>query len=733
MPRKQLSFFEALFSPKITSRQGLAMNSVDLPPEMNNEETKKKWLATFEDWQQKAEAVEISSPKYSDTLIQNLVLGNLLSDKVITPDFVTEFGKLPGSSGIGVSKETIVSNFFSNTMKNDTRLNMSFARSGVATARENVKNMIASDDSKAITDTLKNAIRIYSRQLMTYNSINASTWRETVYRFSELADAIREAGLNEDELGLNQFIKDKLSICKKICDVTDKVEDYEKDLPKDSNAIVDDNLRKNRIYLEAAATLNEKLKNEFIHIREALNIPQEISGDFIAYSEATDAKMLSRETLTETEKYILENGIETLIDDYSEKLENKYRDQPLTRGSERMTSSLNDVTAVHTDIPSLVEGLNDLTQYLDKFKGVRKDLDSAIDSFSQHLKNISSDTENISYEDMSVLIQEATMLRMYGDNWTNTDFSELINDIAHPEDYTQSSKMEWSYKGVPIGQLTALSGAETQLADVFTDALKDVPPQKSFKEFNNEMLQLGSMLEADTSAFSNNSREYSNLCDMLKLYNNSEPGNRKNRIEKVLKTAVEYARHVGDTPKNDRQARRLELCNKIISNCRDMCFSSRYRKAVELDKARENDVFKDGVKESKIKNSVDLLNNLGNVSMTVGGSPEFKTLSDSIKDLVLSEKKMAKDGMDAKLYKEKLEAVSKAAADYAKKKEGEQGKKYMQGGTRDNARYMFAMDVLGYTKAQVGNIPQPKATETTNAAKTVEKTDVREKSVSPVV
>ena len=307
MPKKQTGLYEALFAPKITSREGVIMDKTGTA---HTPEEKAEVLALYEKWQSESEAIEIDPGKYPEAFIQSLVFGNLLSDKSISDEMVEEFTRLPGSSGIGGSRDTLILNFSEATLDGDDRINMQFIRSAVPKARQLTKQMVESGDEKAMMDTIRHAVNIYALSVSDYNGSSYKHWHETVYRFDELVKAIDQMGIDHESVGLSQLVMNRLQISKSLSDAWAEKRELKDGLPKSDELDGDD---KEKLFrAEAIGAIQRKLENDRKSITYAYSVVAEIANDTAEFVSMSGRKF-AESPLTEFEKHLLEKGTEAVI------------------------------------------------------------------------------------------------------------------------------------------------------------------------------------------------------------------------------------------------------------------------------------------------------------------------------------------------------------------------------------------------------------------------------------
>ena len=579
MPRKQFGFFESSFAPEITNRDGVEMHAVSDSTSEDNAEKYREW---YRKWQSEAESIRIPAGQLPEAFVEALVFGKLMSDEVIDKKMVEDFKVLPGSSGIGSSKESIVSNFFCNTVTKDKRINMQFIRSGVPKARQLVKEMVESGNRDAMLETVKTAVQIYGRNVAAFGTIETDYWNEAVYRFDELAQAIDAMGIDRESVGFDRRLQEKLAVSRQVSDLCNEMKDIQTSVPE-TGVLTGEN-REKKIRAEAIMTVLKRLNNDHHGIADAYSVAGTTYGDVAENLNEGEARALEA-PLTALENRILANGAESIIQEYVQTLTAKYEGMDITSKEpvSFATSSLIDETEGHTLTNALWDGMAKYDGFFDRMTGINNNIDKRIEKIKSLRTKFAADPDNISYEDFLELKINVERLNNYATSWEQklNAISEDDDDI--PKDITFDSHGNALYKGVNPAELHAISFTGGALDKVSLDEIKNSPPQRTYSQFKNDMTRLANEFIADTSSFSKNSEEYKDLCEALQKFIKPGNGRTLDEMREIFTLAMDYSEHVGDRPRNDRQARRLALCNEIVRNVSEMQLDRRLRKAIALD------------------------------------------------------------------------------------------------------------------------------------------------------
>lgn len=579
MPRKQYGFYESVFAPEITTRDGVEMEKVDalLTPEKAERQRR-----LYEEWQSGAEAVKIPANGLPVPFIENLVFGALLSDKVIDEKFVEDFGDLTGSSGIGSTRNSMVANFFSNTVDKDDRINMQYIRSGIPKARQLVKEMLEKGDVNAMEAALKNAVSAYVPAISAYGGINSLTWNESVYRFDSLVTCLQERGIDLASIGIDQRAMDKLNISRQVSDLWNESKDIESSISK--NDVLTGADREKRIRAEAIATLFTKLGVEHHDIADAYGAADQTYGDIAQNLERSEKKALNA-PLTKTERTILEKGAEALIAEYTATLTAKYAGKEITASNPVQFgyTTLNEETAPATNTRALWEGMKDYDKMFDSLRGGIPEVDRRMDIVKRLNEKISADPDHVEFRDVWDLRFNVERLHHVGDSYDQLLEGYSPGDENLPPEITFDSKKNAFYNGKDPSKLQGMTGAAFRLDKIDLNELHGAPFLRSYTEFMTELSSLGDTLAADTGMFSKNSGEYNSLCRAMRALKTVKPEKAQNALIDLMHTASDYIEHVGDTPKNARQARRLEISKKIEDICIEMKVTARLDAAKKLD------------------------------------------------------------------------------------------------------------------------------------------------------
>jgi len=237
---------KALFAP-VTNGKDAYVNMSSI---VDRETSSIKTL--LDKWQKETDEITIPVPKNLNSgIVEFAVFGELMKAENLSKLDENTF-KI-GSTIIGEQDlvSDLKSNFFSQTIDGDGRVNMQMIRGAVPEARKKVKNMMADPENNMtqIKENLSNAYRELTDYAIGVKSINTSNFVYPVKRAQQLLSSCKRAGIKPEDIGVGEADLQKLDLLSKKVELVERIHQIRKDT---GNFVID---------YAAKGTLKDPLSN----------------------------------------------------------------------------------------------------------------------------------------------------------------------------------------------------------------------------------------------------------------------------------------------------------------------------------------------------------------------------------------------------------------------------------------------------------------------------------------